>query len=422
MPKPDLIVRGAIWEDSPRDLVVAKGKILELLPYDEKRSFEARIIDAHELLLLPSFIDAHTHLREPGYEYKENIASGLGAAAHGGFGHIMCMANTKPVNDHGPITTFMRDQAKKAWAHGPHLHPIGALTKGLAGKELAPLAELAEAGCIAFSNDGLPVASTETFRRAMEYASGLGKVVIDHCEDPAMAPAAGINEGILSGNLGLKGQPTVAESAQVARDILLSLYLQLPVHLAHISCRESVELIAWGKAKGAQVTAETCPHYLIWTEDIVLDYNTMAKVSPPIRSADDQLALLQGLREGVIDILATDHAPHAADEKEQTFEDAPCGISGLDSALFTTWGLVTDKTIDRDTFLRAWCHKPGEIFGLATNHFQPGDPADFFLFDSNNTHIFDADSMHSLGKNTPLLGSKVTGRVQAHFIGGRNVI
>ncbi len=419
---PDLIVRGAIWDGSPRDLVVAKGKILELLPYDEKRTYDARVIDAHELVLLPSFIDAHTHMREPGFEYKETIATGLGAAAHGGFGHILCMANTKPVNDNGSVTSFMLQQARMAWPSGPYLHPIGALTVGLQGKELAPMAELAEAGCIAFSNDGRPVASTEHFRRAMEYASWLDKIVIDHCEDPSMAPAAGINEGVLSGNLGLQGQPTVAESTHVARDILLSMYLDLPVHLAHISCRESVELIAWGKSKGAKVTAETCPHYLLWTEDSVLNYDTAAKVSPPLRGKDDQLALIQALREGVIDILATDHAPHEAAEKEHTFEDAPCGISGLDSALFTTWGLLTEDILDRDTFLRAWCYRPGEIFGLSTNRFEPGDPADFFLFDANNTHVFDKKSMYSLGKNTPLLGTKVIGRVQAHFINGKNVI
>ena len=204
----------------------------------------------------------YVHLREPGFEYKEDIASGLSAAAHGGFGAVMCMANTKPVNDAASVTRYMLERAKAAHPHGPRLYPVGALTLGLDGKELAPMGELAEAGCAAFSNDGRPVMNSELFRRAIEYAAQWGKVVIDHCEDAHLAAGTHMNEGVVSGRIGVAGQSTVAEAMQVARDILLAEYLNLPVHLAHISCRQSADLIRFAKERGVPVTAETCPHYL----------------------------------------------------------------------------------------------------------------------------------------------------------------
>ncbi|MDY7000895.1 MAG: dihydroorotase, partial [Thermodesulfobacteriota bacterium] len=320
MSKPNLVIRNALWRGKKRALLVSKGKVLELKPAGEAIKLNgAEVMDAEGLLLLPSLTDAHVHLREPGYEYKEDIASGLKAAAFGGFGQVMAMANTNPVNDNATVTELMLAQVHASWPKGPKLLPVGALSKGLECRELAPMAELAQAGCVAVSNDGLPVQSTEFFRRAVEYASNFGLKVIDHCEDPSMGLGLGINEGRVSSLLGLKGQPSVAESLHVARDILLAAYLDLPIHLAHISCRESVELIHAAKAKGIPVTAETCPHYLVFTEKDVDGYNTAAKVNPPLRTPDDVLALQQGLREGVIDILVTDHAPHADFEKEVPF-------------------------------------------------------------------------------------------------------
>ncbi|THB72007.1 MAG: dihydroorotase [Desulfovibrio sp.] len=423
MAQVDLVVRGALWQGREVDLLVAKGKILECLPYDESREFSSkRQLEGFGLRLFPSFIDAHVHLREPGFEYKENVASGLKAAAHSGFGAVLAMANTQPVNDSATVTELMLDRAKQHWPKGPRVHPVGALTKGLQGKELAPLMELAEAGCAAFSNDGLPVASTELFRRGMEYASDLGRLVIDHCEDPSLAVEGVMNESELSGHMGLVGVPTVSESIQVARDILLAGYLNKPIHLAHIGSRESVELIAWAKEKGIPVTAETCPHYLLLTEDAVKEYDANAKMNPPLRREDDVEAVRQGLRTGVLDILVTDHAPHARHEKETCFADAPNGITGLDTAVALTWSLVEQGVLDESRFIEAWCFGPGKIFNLPVNSFQPGDPADFFLFDEEEAWEVSASTLHSKGKNSPWLGKMLHGRVRAHCIAGKTVV
>ncbi len=422
MPTPDLVVRGALWNGAVSDLLVKSGKVLELAAYDETRDYSGRQVDAHDLLLLPSLIDAHAHFREPGFEYKEDVASGLAAAAHGGFGQVMCMANTEPVNDNSSITEHMLAQAKRHWPKGPRLLPIGALTKGLAGKELTPMAELAAAGCAAFSNDGLPVSSAELFRRGMEYASDLGKIVIDHCQDPDLGVDGSMNESALSGTMGLKGQPTAAEAIQAARDCILASYLDLPVHIAHVSCRESVEVIAWAKAKGAKVSAETCPHYLLFTEERVRGYNPRAKVNPPLRSDEDVAVLRAALAEGTIDMLATDHAPHADHEKERPFEDAPFGISGLDTALSLTWSLVSQNLLTLEQLMEAWCYGPGRVFSLPVNRFQAGDPADFVLFDPHAVWEVSPQAMHSKGKNTPCLGDTLPGRVQAHFMGGKRIV
>ena len=256
----------------------------------------------------------------------------------------------------------------------------------------------------------------------MEYAATFGLVVIDHCEDPDLAPGAGVNEGRVSSALGLKGQPCAAEAIQVARDIQLAAWLGLPIHLAHISCRESVELIAAAKARGVPVTAETCPHYLIFTEDAVEGYNTAAKVSPPLRTRDDVMALRQALREGVIDILATDHAPHAEHEKEVPFEEAPNGITGLDTALSLAWRLVADKVLEHADVVRAMAWNPAATFGLAVNRFGQGDPADFVIFDPDELWTVTPEALRSKGKNTPTMGTALPGRVSAHFMAGRRLV
>lgn len=438
--KIDLAVRGALWfgplknepkaksgkksaaKGTPVDLFVAKGKIVALAPAGSLALHAAKEIDAAGLVLLPSLTDVHVHLREPGQEYKEDIASGLGAAAWGGFSNIMCMANTKPVNDTAGITEFMLEQAKKSWPSGPRLFPIGALTKGLKGQELAPMAELSAAGCHAFSNDGRPVESSELFRRAIEYCQDLSRIVIDHCEDPYLAPAAGMNEGVASSRLGLPAQPDIAEAIQVARDVLLAEYLGAPIHLAHVSCEKSVALIRFAKARGVDVTAETCPHYLTLTEEEASGYSGAAKVSPPLRTKADVEALLSALCDGTIDMLATDHAPHAAHEKEVEFDHAPCGISGLDTALATTWELVRTGRLSFEAFARAWTTAPCRRFDLPVNTFKPGDVADFVLYDQDAAWTVSAETMKSKSKNTPLLGRALRGRVAAHFLAGKYVV
>lgn len=413
-------IRNAKHLEASVDLLIRDDKIVTMTPKNHVPLPEnCQIFDAEGLILMPSFIDAHTHLREPGYEYKETIDTGLEAAAHGGFSHILCMANTNPVNDTASVTAFMNMQARKSHPYGPWLHPIGAATKQLAGQELAPLAELREAGCIACSNDGKPIASSEIFRRVMEYASDFGLIVIDHCEDPTLAEHWVMNEGEVSGRLGLKGQPVVGEALQAARDILLAEYLNLPIHIAHVSSALTVQVISWAKKRGVNVTAETCPHYLLLDETALEGYNAACKVSPPLRTKHDREVLLQAVNDGTIDILVTDHAPHSLHEKMTSVDLALCGFSGLDLAATLSYSLVREHLLPEDALHRLWARRPGEIFHLPTNGFAPNDPADFFLFDPHETWIPSEETLYSKGKNTPFLGQELHGRVKHHWIGGR---
>jgi dihydroorotase len=367
-------------------------------------------------------VDCHAHFREPGQEYKEDIASGLAAAAHGGFGSVMCMANTAPVNDTAAVTRLMLEAASLSWPAGPRLYPVGAATMNLEGTQLAPMAELAEAGCVAFSNDGKAVDRTEILRRCVEYAADLGRLLIDHCEDHSLAKGWVMNEGGVSGRLGLKGQPDVAEAIHVARAILLADYLSLPIHLAHISCRRSVELIAWAKSRNVPVTAETCPQYLLLADDALENYSSNAKVSPPLRSADDIAALRAAVRDGTIDCLATDHAPHAAHEKEVALDEAPCGITGLDTALALTWSLVREGALVQEDLVRLWLTNPAKIFKLPANTFAPGDPADFILFDPDHAWLVSPENLRSKSANTPWLNRELRGRVRAHWLNGVRIV
>ena len=377
-----LCVKNALHLEALVDLLIEDERIVTMTPAGHQKLPEnCEVFDAEGLVLMPSFIDAHVHLREPGFEYKETIASGLNAAVHGGFGSVMCMANTKPVNDNAAVTSLMLTKAQQSHPHGPRLYPIGAATKNLEGRELAPMGELKEAGCVAISNDGRPVQSSEMMRRIMEYAADFSLTVIDHCEDPTLADHWVMNEGEMSGLLGVKGQPAVGEALQAARDIMLAEYLGLPVHIAHVSSALTVDVIAWGKARGIAVTAETCPHYLLLDESALEGYNALCKVSPPLRSTKDRDALLRAVADGTIDILVTDHAPHALHEKMTALDQALVGFSGLDLAVTLTWGLVKEDLLPEDALHRLWARRPGEIFHLPTNGFAPGDPADFFLFD-----------------------------------------
>ena len=416
------ILTNALYQGSPVAMLVENGRISAFgpdgtvtAPQDIPR------IDAGKKLLFPACIDAHTHMREPGYEWKEDIASGLSAAAHGGFGSIMCMANTSPVNDKAGITRLMLEKAASAHPHGPRLYPVGALTVGLEGTELAPMRELADAGCVAFSNDGRPVTSTEIFRRAMEYASSWGKIVIDHCEDPFTGKGTHMNEGYTSGLIGVKGQPSVAEALHVARDILLAEYLDLPVHLAHISCRQSVELIIWAKNKGVKVTAETCPLYLHFTDDLLLGYDSKAKVNPPLRTPDDVAYLRSALADGVFDMLVTDHAPHAAHEKETALDEAPQGLVGLETALPLTYALVREGVISEKQMASLWTTGPGQVFSLPVTSFTPGEAADFTLFDPDCEWVVSRETLHSKSCNTPLLGKTLRGKASGTWVGGYKV-
>ncbi len=401
---------------------VQDGQVRTMMPYGKPIPDEAEVFDAKGLVLFPSFMDAHVHLREPGYEYKEDVASGLKAAVHGGFGAVMCMANTKPVNDSAAVTTFILEQARKAFPKGPFVYPVGAATVGLLGKEMAPLAELKEAGCVAISNDGHSMENTELMRRVMEYAADLDLIVIDHCEDASLAKGAHMNEGVTSGRIGVKGQPDVGEAMHAARDILLAEYLDIPVHIAHVSCKSVVDLVRYAKARGVKVTAETCPHYLLLDDTALENYGTYAKVNPPLRLPKDIEALRAAIKDGTIDILITDHAPHAAHEKDCPLDEAPNGFTGLDLALSLTWKLVQEGVINEADLQRLWATRPRQIFSLPVNMFAPDDPADFFLFDPAQEWEVNETTIHSKSCNTPFKGQKLQGRVVAHWIGGQRII
>jgi dihydroorotase len=416
-------VLGADLDGAPHDVLVADGRIAGLRPSGSlDLPADAERIDATGLHIFPSFIDAHVHLREPGFEYKEDISSGLSAAAFGGFGAVLCMANTDPVNDSAAITRYMLERARAAHPHGPRLHPVGALTLGLEGKALAPMGELVEAGCAAFSNDGKPVMNSEIFRRAVEYAAQWGKLVIDHCEDAHLAAGTHMNEGMVSGRIGVAGQSTVAEAMQVARDILLAEYLNLPIHLAHISCRQSVDLIRFAKAKGVPITAETCPHYLHLDDSALEAYDTAAKVCPPLRAPEDVIALRRAVGEGVFDIFVTDHAPHAAHEKEEPLDEAPNGMIGLETAVPLTWELVRSGELSASAFTAMWSSAPARIFNLPEFTLRTGASADFFLFDPRIEWTPSRQTLHSKSLNTPFLGKKLRGKVTRHWMGGTAVI
>lgn len=417
-----LLIKNAIHLDAPVDLLLDGDKIITMTPAGHQDFGNAHeIFNADGLWLMPALIDAHTHLREPGFEYKEDINTGLEAAAHGGFGAVMCMANTRPVNDNEAVTRFMRDKARETHPKGPDLRPIAAATIGLQGEEMTPLAQMKEAGCVAVSNDGRPLANTELLRHIMEYAADLGMIFIDHCEDPWLAKGWVMHEGDVSGLLGVKGQPPAGEAIQVARDIMLAEYLDLPVHIAHVSSSLTVDVIAWGKDRGVRVTAETCPHYLLLTEEDLQNYNAQAKVSPPLRTEKDRNALRGAIKNGVIDILATDHAPHAAHEKNNVLEAAPCGFIGLELALPLSMQLVHEGIIAQNDLHRLWGAKPAEIFGLPYNDFNPGSPADFILYDPAQEWKVDKSALHSKSANTPFLGKILRGKVKHHWHGGQKL-
>ena len=420
-----MILRNARYLGEPHDLLVRDGRVAAFGPAGSMEAAvpsDAETVDAAGQVLFPSFIDAHVHLREPGFEWKEDVASGLSAAAHGGVGRVLCMANTDPINDDAGVTRLILDAGARSHPHGPYAHPVAAATVGLKGQELAPLGELAAAGCVAVSNDGVPLADTEIVRRVMEYAADLGLILIDHCEDPALARKAHMSEGRLSGLMGVKGQPDAAEAIQAARDILLADYLGLPVHIAHVSCRRTLDVIAWGKARGVRVTAETCPHYLLLDESALEGYNTNAKVNPPLRTPDDVEAMRTAVKSGLIDILVTDHAPHAAHEKEHPLDQVPNGITGLDTAVTLMWALIAGGILDEADLMRLYAWRPADIFGLPVNRFQPGDPADFCLFDPGREWVVEPHTLYSKSDNTPWLGKTLRGRVSAHWMGGVQIV
>lgn len=378
-----------------------------------------QVVDARGMLVLPGLIDVHVHLREPGFEYKETIQSGTAAAVAGGFTSVCCMPNTCPVNDSQAVTEFILEQARAA--NHARVFPIGAITKGSDGQELAEIGELKEAGCVAISDDGRPVLNSHIMRRAMEYARAFDLPVVDHCEDLHLAEGGCMNEGVVSTELGLPGAPGAAEEIMVARNIALAALTGARVHMAHVSTAESVRLVREAKARGLRVTAEVTPHHFSLTEEAVRGFDTHAKMNPPLRTWADVQALKEGLRDGTIDVIATDHAPHASHEKQLEFAEAPFGVVGLETALPLTWALVDEGVLPLEAAVSKLTTEPARVFGLPTGTLAPGADADLVLVDPDAAWTVDPLRFRSKSRNTPFAGWKVKGRVRMTMVGGRIV-
>ena len=418
----DVLLRGGrILDPSQRidergDLLLRNG-VIEARDQSLGTPDGAEVIECDGAVVAPGFIDVHCHLREPGREDVETIATGARAAAAGGFTAVCAMPNTEPVTDNQAAVGFILRQALRAGA--ARVYPIGAISLGQKGEQLAEFGEMVGAGAIAVSDDGKPVASAHLMRTALEYAQTFGIPVIDHCEEPTLAAGGSMNEGIVSARLGVKGIPPEAEEVMVARNILLARLTGGHIHLAHMSTRGSVELIRWGKAQGVHVTAEVTPHHLTLTENACEGYDTHAKMNPPLRTAADLAALQEAVRDGTIDVIATDHAPHHYDAKEREFADAPFGIVGLETALgVLLTDLVHTRVLDLPALVERLACAPARIFNLPGGSLARGAPADVTVFDPDLEWSVDPSAFASKGRNTPYADRLLRGRAIAAIVDG----
>ena len=404
--------------DETTDILVADGRIKEL-GKGLKASEGTEIIDAAGLLVTPGLIDMHVHLRDPGLEYKEDIITGTRAAAAGGFTSVACMPNTKPVNDNKAITSYIVNKAAKEAL--VNVFPVGSITQGSKGESLAEMGELKESGCVAVSDDGRPVVNAELMRRALEYAKGMGIMVIAHSEELALVGEGVMNEGFTATELGLKGIPWAAEDVAVARDVYLAEFTGSPLHIAHISTSGSVRIIRNAKARGVKVTCETAPHYFSLTDDAVRGYNTNAKMNPPLREAADVAAIKAGLADGTIDAIATDHAPHHLDEKDVEFNMALNGIVGLETSLPLSLQLVMDGVVDLKALLEKMACNPAKILGIDRGTLQVGAAADITVIDPDLEWVVAEEKLASKSKNSPFIGQTMKGAAAYTIVGGKVV-
>lgn len=402
----------------PADVLIEHGKITAVGPGLTVPP-GAAVIDAAGKWVLPGFVDLHVHFREPGFEYKETIATGVAAAVAGGFTSVCCMPNTQPVNDNQSITEFIVEKAAAAGL--ANVFPIGAITKGSEGKELAEFGDLKQAGCVAVSDDGKPVMNGMVMRRALEYARTFDLPVVDHCECAHLSEGGCMHEGRVATEMGLHGIPSASEDVMVARNVALAELTGGRLHLAHLSTAGSVRMVRDAKARGIRVTAEACPHHFLLTEDAVREFNTNAKMNPPLRSRTDVEAIKAGLKDGTIDVIATDHAPHAAFEKEREFENAPFGIVGLETAWGLAMVLVEEGVLTVEQVAAALTVQPARAFGLAKGTLAIGADADVTIVDPEARWIVDPAQFKSKGRNTPFAGWKLKGRVWSTLVGGRVV-
>jgi dihydroorotase len=405
--------------DAVQDVLIADGKI-ERVGKNLVAPVGAEVVDAAGKVVCPGFIDIHVHLREPGYEYKETVATGTRAAAAGGFTAVACMANTNPVNDNGAVTDYILAKARVEGV--VRVHPIGAVTKNLRGEELAELAELAEAGCVAFSDDGRCVMNAALYRRALEYTLPFGLPVISHAEDTHLSLGFTMNEGVVSTEIGLPGSPAAAEDVMVARDILLAELTGAHVHIAHLSTAGAVRLVRDGKARGVRVTAEVTPHHMILTEEAVRSYDANTKMAPPLRTKRDTEALVEALADGTIDCIATDHAPHALAEKEGEFDRAAFGIVGLETAVAVLMDrLVGPGLLPLGTLVSRLSRDPARLLNLPGGSLAAGAPADITILDPERKATVDPVKFRSKSRNTPFGGWTLTGGPWLTIVGGKVV-
>lgn len=408
--------------DALKDILIKDGLIDQLLdPVSDTTSYEtgdSRVIDASGMVVTPGLMDIHVHLREPGQEYKETIETGLSAAVRGGFTAVCSMPNTSPVNDNSQVTRFIIDQAKKAGT--AKVFPTGAITTGSSGTSLSEIYDMKQAGIVAVTDDGRPLENANLMRRALEYCNGLDFPIFVHAEDLSLADGGSMNEGDAATFWGIKGIPNAAESVMVVRDIALSELTSARVHFCHISCKDSVEAIRQAKKRGARVTCETAPHYFTLTDEDVKDYDTNFKMNPPLRTEADRQAIIEGLVDGTIDLIASDHAPHSTVEKDLEFDRAAFGILGLETSLSLSLKLVQDKHLSLEELIVKMAKNPARVIGM-DNDIKPGNPADLTIIDTQASYTIDPDTFKSKSRNTPFGGKTVQGEAFMTIVDGKIV-
>lgn len=407
--------------DEKRDIFIQNGRVKKLEKRIDISSKGVKIVNASDKVVTPGFIDLHTHLREPGREDEETILTGTKAASHGGFTSVLCMPNTDPpIDDESVVRFILKQQEQAGYAR---VYPVGAITKGLMGEELTEIGHLVGAGVVGISDDGNSVMNSELMRRALEYSRMFGIPVISHCEDLLLTAGGVMNEGYYSTLFGLRASPPIAEEVMVARDIILAEYTRSHIHITHVSTGGSVELIRRAKERGVRITSDTAPHYFTLNESMLRDYNPNLKINPPLRSLEDVEAIKDGLRDGTIDAIATDHAPHTQAEKEVEFDLAPPGIVGVETAL----GLVLKELVDPGVLslpdaIGKLTSSPSRIVSLPGGKLKIGSPADITIFDPRSVWICEPSKFVSKSKNSPFKGWTLKGKVEHVFVDGEPVI